>query len=132
MTEEVTITVPHRLYQRPERLAELKDQSLVDVLDEAVSLVEQRLTEVEDEDKQMAREEAAYREMHAFLMKNFAEHYVAIHAGQLVDHDKDELVLLRRIDEKYPEDVVLLKQVRPLPESPLFFRSPRFVRDCLP
>ena len=64
-------------------------------------------------------------------MALYAGEYVAIHQKQLIDHDRDELALLRRLDAQYPNDIVLMKQVRPLPEPELRFRSFRKVRRLL-
>ena len=75
----------------------------------------------------MAAEEAAYRNMHAELMARYAGQYVAIYGGRLIDHDPDELALLRRLDAHHPDNVVLMKRVRPLPEPELRVRSPRLV-----
>lgn len=76
----------------------------------------------------MAREMAAYDAMHADLMSAFAGQYVAVHGGQLVDHDADETALLHRIEARFGDEVVLLKRVVPLPERELRIRSPRLER----
>lgn len=128
MAEQVTITIPRTLYQRAHELARRHNQEVDDVLEAAITLAEASLTIAPDQEAVMAREETAYRAMHAELLVNYAGDYVAIHQGQLVDHDEDELALLHRLEEQYPDEVVLMKQVRPLPEPILHFRSPRFTR----
>jgi hypothetical protein len=77
----------------------------------------------------MAQEEAAYHTIHAELMAHHAGEYVAIYQGELIDHDQNEMALLHRLEAGYPDEVVLMKQVRPLPEPELRFRSPRLIRN---
>jgi hypothetical protein len=69
--------------------------------------------------------------MHPELIEQYNGQYVAIWQGQLVGHDPDELALLRRIEADYGDEVVLLKQVRPLPEPILQMHSPRLVSPAL-
>ena len=129
MPEQVTITISETLYQRAHELARKRNQPVSDVLEEAITLVEAAQAPSASEEAAMAQEEAAYRTMHARLMAEHAGEYVAIYKGDLIDYDEDELALLRRLEEQYPDEVVLMKKVRPLPEPELRFRSPRFIRN---
>ena len=129
MAEQITINIPQPLYQRVRRLARVRKRPLDDVLESAIQLAEETLSSVADDDILMSQEETAYQAMHAELTSLYADEYVAIHQGQLIDHDSDELALLRRLDSQYPNEIVLMKRVRPLPEPELRFRSPRFVRN---
>jgi hypothetical protein len=79
------------------------------------------------ESERMDQETLAYRQMHLQLWAHYAGQYVAIYQGELVDHDADELALLHRVEANYGDEVVLLKQVRPLPEPELRFRSPHLI-----
>ena len=67
----------------------------------------------------MFREKEAYQAMHHELMTQFAGQYVAISQGKLVDNDPNEMALLERINNRFPQQTVLLKQVQPLPEPDL-------------
>jgi hypothetical protein len=127
MAEQINISISQTLYRRVRELARLRKRPVDDVLEAAITLAEAALLPAADEEAAMAHEEAAYRAMHAELMAQYAGEYVAIHQGWLIDHDRDELALLRRLDAHYSDDVVLMKQVRLLPESELRFRSPRLV-----
>lgn len=127
MAEQINISISQTLYRRVRELARLRKRPVDDVLEAAITLAEAALLPAADEEAAMVQEEAAYRAMHAELMAQYAGEYAAIHQGRLIDHDRDELALLRRLDTHYPDDVVLMKQVRPLPESELRFRSPRLV-----
>lgn len=129
MADEVNISISQALYRRVRELARLRQRPVDDVLEAAVTLAEAALGPSADEEVAMAREEAAYQTMHAELMARYAGEYVAIYQGQLIDHDPSELALLRRLDAQYPHEVVLMKQVRPLPEPELRFRSPRLIRN---
>ncbi len=79
--------------------------------------------------QKMQREVDAFRTKHADLLASYANQYVAIYQGQVIDHDSDQLALFLRIDEQYPDDPVLICQVRPEVETVYTIRSPRFVRD---
>ncbi len=129
MSEQVNISIPQTLYRRVRELARVRKRPVDDVLETAITLAEAALVPAVDEEAAMAQEELAYRAMHAELMARYAGEYVAIYQEQLVDRDRDELALLRRLDAQYPNEVVLMKQVRPLPEPELCFRSPRLVRN---
>jgi len=129
MEVEVTIKIPQRLYQKAERIALTKRQNVTDVLNEAILLAEAVLNEENSEESLMEREEAAYQGMHVNLMEQHAGEYVAIYQGRMNDHDRSELALLQRLNQHYPNEIVLMKQVLPLPEPDLRFRSPRFAED---
>lgn len=128
MGRETTLEITGELYKRVERLAAWRDQSITDALQEMLTVAENRIALLDDE-AQMDFEEAAYEIQHKELFKEFAGQYVAIHKGKLVDHDKDELSLYRRINSRFPHDVVLLKKVQEWPEPDLYYRSPRFFRE---
>ncbi len=75
----------------------------------------------------MQREIAAFRQLHAALLKRYRGEYVAIYQGQLIDHDSDQLALLDRIEKAYPNDFVLIRPVQEQPEREFYFRSPRYI-----
>lgn len=129
MVEQVTISIPQTLYRRARELARSRNQSVDAVLEAGVTLVEASTGPLESEVEAMRRERAAYQTMHPELMAQYAGQYVAVYQGQLIDHDQNEMALLRRLDDQYPDEVVLMKKVRPLPEPELRHRSPRLVRN---
>lgn len=77
----------------------------------------------------MEKEVAAFEAMHEQLKQSCLGLYVAVHGGEVVDQDKDEMVLLRRIGEAYPDEIVMVDQVREQLPPDLVVRSPRFVRE---
>ena len=79
-----------------------------------------------DEARRMMQHESdAFRRMHADLLARYPNEYVAIHQGQLVDHGADQLALLARIEDRFPDVPVLIRQVLPEPDEIFNFRSPR-------
>ncbi|MEE8390566.1 MAG: DUF5678 domain-containing protein [Anaerolineae bacterium] len=64
--------------------------------------------------------------MHAELVKQHQGQVVAIHEGQVIDHDEDFEALHRRIRKRFGRTAVLLRRVGPEPEWVLTFRSPHF------
>ena len=128
MEAEVALKIPRTLYMRAERLATARHQLVTEVLAEALALVEARFTAEQQEEALMASEEQAYAAIHSELLTKFLGQYVAIHRGQLVDHDVSEMALLQRLNQQYPDEVVLMRLVQSEPENALLFRSPRFVQ----
>ncbi|HCB50210.1 MAG TPA: hypothetical protein DEP47_11985 [Chloroflexi bacterium] len=128
MANQVTVTIPQAVYDRVKQLAILRNQKVADLLAEAIALVEADMATPSDEQR-MAREEAAYQTMYDELKTKYAGEYVAIFNGQLIDHDSDELALLRRLDAQYPDDIVLMRKVSAEPEPDLRMRSPRLIRE---
>lgn len=74
----------------------------------------------------MEREVKAFEAQHAMLWQKYPEEYVAIHVGKVIDHDRNEQSLVNRIDAKFPDQIVLIRQVLPTLPPTLVFRSPRF------
>jgi hypothetical protein len=100
--------------------------------DTPASLVEQIIRrflreEAADKDagRKMTREIEAFTAMHPKLWEQYPHAYVAIYQGNVVDHDTDQLELYKRIEEAYPYEVVLIRQVLPDVEKVYHFRSPK-------
>ncbi|MCA9965012.1 MAG: hypothetical protein KC423_12235 [Anaerolineales bacterium] len=117
MQKQITITIPQSLYQRVHELANRRNLPVATLLETAVSLAEAQPHDPAT--TALAQEEAAYRAQHPTLLANYPGQYVAIHQGQLIDHDPDELTLLHRLDATHPTQVVLMKRVEPLPQPML-------------
>ena len=73
----------------------------------------------------LEREIDAFVHMHAWLLANHAGEYVAFHGGMLVDQDLDQVALFLRVEERFPDAPVLIRQVRNEPESTIRVYSPR-------
>lgn len=77
----------------------------------------------------MEKEVAAFERLHPTLIEDYLGEYVALHQGQVVDHDHNQIVLADRVESAYPDRVVLIRQVQPKLPPPLMVRSPRLVRQ---
>lgn len=73
----------------------------------------------------MQREEAAFQALLPELLTSYPDQYVALHGGQVVDSDADKVALVMRLDQAYPDTVVLVKKVTAEPERALRMPSPR-------
>ena len=74
-------------------------------------------------------ESEAFEQQLPALLANYRGEYVAMHEGQVIDHDPDVRTLHLRIFAQLGHTPVLLKKVTEEPERELVFRSPRFERD---
>ncbi len=74
--------------------------------------------------RKMQREMNAFFQLHARLLADHAGDYVAIHQGKVIDHDADQLALFQRVEQRYGDTPVLIKQVLADPEEEYTFRSP--------
>lgn len=128
MTKQITLTVPASVYQRAEELAHSSHRPVNDVLREHIQWGLPRF-HISKDSPAMEREVAAYEAMHAQLWKQYANQYVAVHQGSVVDHDHDKVALLMRIRKQYPNQVVLIRQVLPELPKPFIFRSVRVERN---
>jgi post-segregation antitoxin (ccd killing protein) len=73
----------------------------------------------------MQQEAEAFLRLHPKLFALIPGDYAAIFGGQLVDHDPDQLMLLQRIEARFPGQPVLIRQVRSQVEQTIMVRSPR-------
>ena len=78
---------------------------------------------------QMEKEAVAYDAMREEIVEQYLGQHVAVFQGKVVDHDADPGALVDRLNEHYPDDVVLMRKVRETPRPPFRMRSPRLVRD---
>jgi hypothetical protein len=67
----------------------------------------------------------AYKRIHQELLQTMPGDFVAVHQGQVVDHDADQLALLSRVETTYGGQPVLIRQVRPELEHVITVYSPR-------
>jgi prevent-host-death family protein len=78
----------------------------------------------------MDREIAAYEAQYTGLVASYLGQYVAFYQGELVDHDQDQVALLKRIDGRFPSAIVLIRQVQPTLPGPIQIRSPHLVESA--
>jgi uncharacterized protein YfaT (DUF1175 family) len=71
-------------------------------------------------------ESNAFEKLHDQLVTKYLDGYVAIHNGEVVDHDPDVRTLHLRIRKRFGRIPVLLRQVTQEAKQPdLIFRSPK-------
>ena len=71
-------------------------------------------------------EKRDFLRQHAQLKKIYLGQFIAMHHGQVVDHNQDFEALHNRIRQKYGREAILLRQVETEPDRPLIImRSPR-------
>ena len=127
MSTRITLTLPDNVYRQAEYVAQTTNRPVTEVLAETLALAFPPL-HVSPARPAMQREATAFEAMRGNLWKQYPRQYVAIYQGSLIDHDVDEAALVERIEQHYPEAVVLIRQVLPHPPQPLRFRSPRLAR----
>ena len=131
MGTEILLTLPNSLYQKANRLAQLRDREidslLVEVLSQALAEdVPNDDSSLDEKDEAIELERAAFMAMHAELWVNYHNQYVAIYNGQLIDHDEAFAELHSRVRAEYPDTFVLIRRVEAEPEPIYHFRSPRW------
>ncbi len=122
MSSGMTLTIPQQLYERVQRIAQRQQRNVDEIAREALEQVVSHW-EVPSVNQKKEREKEAFRQLHAALLEKYAGEYVAIHGGKLVDHDVDRAALFARIEQKYPDQFVLLRPVRQNPEIVYRHRS---------
>ena len=79
-----------------------------------------------NESRRIIEQEAkAYRRLHPELLRTMPGQFVAVHNGQVVDHDSDQMAVFRRVEEAYGGQPVLIRQVRLEIEQTIEVLSPR-------
>jgi hypothetical protein len=127
MHTQVTLTLPDTLYKNARRLAQSLNRNVADVLVEAIQL--DSIVAGAEEDPFVEQERGAFLKLHPVLWKEHPGEYVAFQGGKLVDHDLDRSALFFRINQKYPDQFVLMRRVDAQPEGVYRFRSPRLLKD---
>lgn len=100
------------------RVAEISSDSLSDVNQQDGSADRER--------EILSQELVAFESSHSRLFSQIPGQYAAIYQGQLVDHDEDQFTLYMRLQKKYGDEPVLIKQVNATPLQDIVVRSPRF------
>jgi hypothetical protein len=73
-------------------------------------------------------ETEAFEQQREKLLSQFPGQYVAVHEGQVIDHDVNLRDLHLRVFDRLGHTPVLLIKVTSQPQRELVFRSPRFER----
>jgi len=118
-----SILIPDQVFAELMPIAEQEDKDVGELVNEAL-----RKYLWEAKERKIDQEIEAYRSMHAELKGRFLGQYVAIHNGELVDHDIDRQMLSRRVRQKFGSAAVLITPVEKEPEREFSMLSPRLQR----
>lgn len=124
MSTQILLTVPDELYRQVEKVADAASRNIPDLLLDTITRSFASFP-VDRNRSEMNENAAAYRSLHAQLVRHYLGQHVAIHDGQLVDHDPDPVALLQRVRAYYPGQVVLRRKVELSVEAELRIRHPR-------
>jgi phage terminase large subunit-like protein len=126
MSEQATLTIPKPLHDQARRVAQNQQHDVDDLIAEvlAYGLL---AVDVAPTFSEQDREIKAFQQMYSDLLMRFADEYIAIFEAELVDHDADFVALLERVEQKYPDDFVLIRPVRKEPEIIYEHRAVRWV-----
>jgi predicted transcriptional regulator len=118
-----TITLKSDLTRQIEQLAGTQQTEQELFIDKAVR---QYIAQLRQE--KIRAESLAFDAQVETLASQYPNQYVAMHHGEVIDHDPDIRALHLRIFARMGHTPVLLKKVNPTPQQELTFRSPRFER----
>jgi hypothetical protein len=120
----MTVTLPDPIERQVTKIARDQDVTPEELVQKAIqAYVQAEASQILD------RETLAFRAMHAELLTKYPGEYVAVHQGRMIDHDLKLGDIYLRIDEKYPDEIILIKQVQPEIERVFNVRSPRIVHE---
>ena len=120
----IGLTLSKSVTNQLRRLAETKGATAEELAEQAV-----RQFLRDETGRALQQESTAFRAMHADLTLKYAGDYVAIYDGQVIDHDADQLALVLRIEERYRDAPVLIKQVTTEIDEVYHVHSPRLIHD---
>lgn len=126
--QTITLTLPVSVLRQVAQVAAQTNREIDQVLRSVVTHSFPALY-VHPQRAAMQQEEAVFRRMQNELIDKYPDEFIAIFGGQVVDHDIDPERLVNRINNHYPTEIVLIRQVTDDLEKILHIRSPRFVRD---
>ena len=119
----LTVTLKPDVAEQVRQLAEVAQTEAEAIVDEALRncLAQARREKLEAETR-------AFEQQRLTLFARYRGEYVAIHGGQVVDHDPDVRALHLPVFARHTHTPVLLKQVAESPDRELRMRSPGFER----
>lgn len=124
------ITLPDKTVEKLEQFASSQGTNATEIL---LKLVEDYLADhmptqpLSSHDGRFAKIEAEqkrYEAIHATLLNLYSGQYIAMHDGEVVDHDFDRVGLSRRVRSRYGSIPLLIVQVRDEPRLTIYVRSP--------
>lgn len=117
---ERTISIPESVINDLNELIRWEGAPIEQVLDRALQHYRRELGR-----RKIDVEAETYKRKYPRLRAKYFGDYIAMHNGRVVDHDRDLVVLNRRIRKRFGRTPVLMRLVEEEPERVLVFRSPR-------
>ncbi len=114
----MTVTLKPDVVERLNRVAEQTRTSLDELVDEALR---DYLAKYHQE--KIHVEVQAFERQHDQLLADYPGEYVAMHGGQVIDHDLDLETLHLRVYTRLGDMPVLLRKVTAGPQRDLIFRK---------
>ena len=127
MLKQIMLSLPEDIYRQVQQVAMTTQSNVTDVLLDTISNTFAPYP-VNPNRAAMKKEIAAYKTMHAELVKKYLGQHVALYQGKLVAHNADPVALHQHITAKYPGEVVLCRKVQEEAEPVLHMRSPHLER----
>lgn len=118
-----TITIESDQYRQLETLAQEQKTEPDHVVREAL-----RRYFWEQSRLKISQESAIYRQRHPELKQRYLGQYIAMHQGQVVDHDSDFQTLYQRVRGRFGKTAVMLTQVQEESETTLVRHGFQFER----
>lgn len=136
------ISLNETTYTSLRRVAERRSQPLEGVVKDALNAFLQAPTSSDEgagngssartNDWRRAKihtEAEAWRSLPAAVKNSYGENFVAVHNGQVVDHDRDRLTLYRRIRARFNDVPVLITPAGSVSPREFQLLSPRVERS---
>lgn len=114
------LSIPEQTLSSLHQVADRLGESAEILADRAIHQFLRQIAE-----RKIAQEEEYFQGQHTQLLQSYQGQYIAMHDGQVIDSDVDELVLYMRIRQQYPLIGILIKEVTATPEDIWIIRSPR-------
>lgn len=118
-----TITIEPTLQTKLNQIAQSLGKPTEEIVNEAISEHLERLSE-----QKLEAEIRAFEQMYPDLKARYLNQFVAVHNGQVVDADADFEQLFLRVQARFGDLTVLIRQVGDSPDEEWNFRSPRLER----
>jgi hypothetical protein len=107
-----------QLYSRIEQAADEQKIGIERILTDALR---RYLWELDR--RKISAESQVYRRRHAELKAQYQGRYIAMHGGQVVDHDSDVTALRERVRQRFGRRPVMITLVEAVAEPPLIRRG---------
>ena len=120
-----TVAIEPTLYQRVEQAAIDSQVSTGEMFTQALR---RYLWELDR--RKIAEESKVYRRQHAELKDRYLGQYIAMHKGQVVDHDVDFQALRQRVRQRFGRTAVMITLVDETAEATLLRRGFRLEAEA--